>query len=83
MYFHIDELRLPRSELAVINGELSGVGRSAYSHIKQAEEEMPTLLPFDINQLKVSLHLRLHLSSSVPLFIKPSTLPGPPHIHDA
>lgn len=83
MYFHIDELRLPGSELAVINGELSGVGCSAYSHIKQAEEEMPTLLPFDINQPKASLHLPLHLFSSVPLSIKPLSVPGPPHIRDA
>lgn len=54
---------------AFINGELSDVGCSAYSHIKQAEEEMPTLLLFDINQLKASLHLLLHLFSF--LCIKP------------
>ena len=46
---------------AFINGELSGVGCSAYSHIKQAGREMPGLLPSDINQLKASLLLRLHL----------------------
>lgn len=49
---------------AFINGELSGVGCSAYSHIKQAGGEMPSLLPFDINQLKASLRLLLHLFSS-------------------
>lgn len=46
---------------AFINGEMSAVGCSAYSHIKQEGGGGGSLLPLDINQLKVSLHLLLHL----------------------
>lgn len=61
---------------AFINGELSGVGCSAYSHIKQAGG-VPALLPFDINQLKASLRLLLHLFSSVARTVSAAGSPPP------
>lgn len=71
MYFHIWAIATCAPSHAFINGELSGVGCSAYSHIKQAGGEMPSLLPFDINQLRASLHLLLHLFSSALLCMSP------------
>lgn len=70
MYFHIDELWLPALQATLLLMGSCQEWDALHIRIlnRKGGGEMPSLLPFDINQLKASLHLLLHLFFSFALW---------------